>query len=152
VAGDSFINNNQDFHATVWDGTKPTDLGTLSGGTSSSALALNNDGQVVGYSWTTDAPTDPVGLPTTRAVLWNGTTMIDLNSVLDESAVSEGWRLTQATGINDQGWIVGDAIKFGQRAGVLLIPIPEPETYALMLTGLGLIGFMVRHKKSEVRI
>jgi hypothetical protein len=26
-------------------------------------------------------------------------------------------------------------------------PIPEPETYALMLAGLGLLGFMARRKK-----
>ena len=27
--------------------------------------------------------------------------------------------------------------------------IPEPETYALMLAGLGLLGFMVRRKKGS---
>ena len=28
-------------------------------------------------------------------------------------------------------------------------PIPEPETYAMMLTGLGLLGFMARRKKQQ---
>jgi hypothetical protein len=27
-------------------------------------------------------------------------------------------------------------------------PVPEPETYAMMLAGLGLLGFMARRKKS----
>jgi hypothetical protein len=27
-----------------------------------------------------------------------------------------------------------------------LVPIPEPETYALMLSGLGLLGWRIRHK------
>jgi hypothetical protein len=29
-----------------------------------------------------------------------------------------------------------------------LLPVPEPETYAMMLAGLGLIGFMARRKKT----
>jgi hypothetical protein len=31
---------------------------------------------------------------------------------------------------------------------VTLTPVPEPETYALLLSGLGLLGFMARRKKS----
>ena len=39
----------------------------------------------------------------------------------------------------------------GSYAGVLNIaqPVPEPESYAMLLAGLGLIGFMTRHRKSE---
>ena len=28
-------------------------------------------------------------------------------------------------------------------------PVPEPETYAMLLTGLGLVGFMVRRRKTN---
>jgi hypothetical protein len=29
------------------------------------------------------------------------------------------------------------------------IPVPEPETYAMLLAGLVLIGFSARHRKSD---
>ena len=32
--------------------------------------------------------------------------------------------------------------------GLLITPVPEPETYALMLAGLGLVGFMARRRKA----
>jgi hypothetical protein len=35
------------------------------------------------------------------------------------------------------------------RDGDVATPIPEPETYAMMLAGLGLLGFMRRKKKAE---
>ncbi|MXS83284.1 PEP-CTERM sorting domain-containing protein [Nitrosomonas oligotropha] len=31
---------------------------------------------------------------------------------------------------------------------MLLSPVPEPETYVLLLAGLGLIGFSLRNKKA----
>jgi hypothetical protein len=46
----------------------------------------------------------------------------------------------------------GDRYNYGSdlpdfRAHIQVMPIPEPETYALMLAGLGLVGFMARRRK-----
>ncbi len=41
--------------------------------------------------------------------------------------------------------------KFGSAPGVALFttsPVPEPETYALMLSGLGALGFLARRRRS----
>jgi len=130
--------------AMLWNGTTPIRLG-VSGGYSS-AFDINNSGQVVGFSIPNFDGTSP-----TRATLWNGTTEIDLNSFLDASTVSEGWLLTEARQINDNGWIVGQAVNsygLGYRA-FLLAPVPEPETYAMFIAGLSMVGFINRRRKNE---
>lgn len=42
------------------------------------------------------------------------------------------------------GWISASAYAYSQSPNA---PVPEPETYALMLAGLGLVGFMARRRK-----
>jgi probable HAF family extracellular repeat protein len=137
------LNTNGNEHAILWSGTTSTILGTL-GGTESGAFAINNTGQVVGYAST--------GNGAFHATLWTGTTATDLNSFLDASSVSAGWVVIRAYGVNDNGWIVGDANNTitGETHGFLLstvASVPEPETYAMMLAGLGLVGFMARGRK-----
>jgi probable HAF family extracellular repeat protein len=131
-------------HATLWNGTTATDLGTLAGGVRSWANAINKDGIVVGDSSTARGSFD------LHATIWIGTTATDLNSLLDASTVSAGWVLIDATDINDHGWIVGNAqnsITHVSRAFVLS-PVPEADTYAMMLSGLVLTGFAARRRKS----
>ena len=145
VAGRSDVTTGSfNYHATIWNGTMPTDLGTL-GGDSSQANAINNAGIVVGWSETPDDGTS--------ATLWDGTTAIDLNSFLNEDTVNAGWVLTEAADTNDNGWIVGDAFNnlTNQTHAFLLTPIPEPETYAMFLAGLGLItafASLSRHRRT----
>jgi len=45
----------------------------------------------------------------------------------------------QHTGV-DAGFIVSSI------ASVTVTPVPEPETYAMLLAGLGLVGFAARRK------
>jgi probable HAF family extracellular repeat protein len=134
-------------HATLWNGTTATDLGTLPGGTSSVAYDINNAGQIVGLAQTTAEAGD-------HAFLWNGTALIDLNSFLDASTVSAGWVLMLADSINDNGWIVGQALNANTGTvshAFLLTPVmlvPEPETYAMFMAGIGLMGFIARRRKN----
>jgi probable HAF family extracellular repeat protein len=142
------------FHATLWNGGAATDLGTL-GGTSSFASAINTSGQVVGWAYTADSVVGgyTYGNPAQHATLWNGTNILDLNSFLDASTVAAGWVLTEANGINDNGWIVGSAsnsiLGFSSRAFLLSVtPVPEPSSYAMVLMGLGLMSFVARRRKN----
>jgi hypothetical protein len=70
----------------------------------------------------------------------------------DAETRAAGWVLMFAYDINDNGAIVGTAynniLGIEERAFLLTPAIPEPETYALMLAGLGLIGFMGQRKKA----
>ena len=138
VAGWSYTTGNATRHATIWNGTSATDLGTLSGTGNSFAFAINSAGQVVG---TSDG----------RATLWNGTSVFDLNSLLDADTVSAGWVLIAATGINDSGWITGNAYNelTDDSHAFLLTAVPEPESYALMLAGLGIVGVAVRRRRVQ---
>lgn len=77
-------------HATLWNGTAATDLGTV-GGNNSSAMAINNAGQVAGWS-------DISGNATYHATLWNGTSATDLGTLGTNSV---------ATAINNLGEVVG---------------------------------------------
>jgi len=97
------------------------DLGILSGDYSH-ALGVNDAGEVVGMSGT-------AADRRTHAFITgpDGAGMTDLNSLVN---VPEGVLLTEARDINNAGQVIA-------------IGIPEPEAYALMLAGLGLIGFMV---------
>ena len=111
------------------DGMGMRDLGTL-GGAHSFADGISEAGQVTGSSYT-------AGDATIHAFITgpNGAGMMDLNSLVD---LPPGLVLEQATGINNAGQVIAFAAI-----------IPEPEIYALLLSGLALIGFIAGRKKMD---
>jgi len=96
--------------AVLWPDGTPQELGSLPGHTVSQANGVNAIGQVVGWSRSADQSVS-------RAVLWQGNVITDLNSLLPEGS---RWVLTSASGINDEGQIVGVGLHDGRWRGFLL--------------------------------
>jgi probable HAF family extracellular repeat protein len=96
--------------AVLWHDGTTQDLGSLPGHTASQANSVNAVGQVVGWSRST-------AQSMSRAVLWQGNVGTDLNSVLPQNS---GWVLTSASGINDEGQIVGVGLHGGRWRAFLL--------------------------------
>ncbi len=136
------------------DGVGMTDLGTL-GGKFSQSLAINDLGEVVGTALTASDSR-------WHSFIYSHGGMTDLS--LLAPVVAAGWSNLSVSDINNNGQIVGSGMINGEYAGFLLsytpdtlfapnpifmppIPIPEPQTYLMLLAGLGLVGFMARRRK-----
>ncbi len=134
---------NGSYHATLWTDTDAIDLGTLGG--TSYAQGINDEGIVVGESYDADG--------VLRAFLWDGKVMRDLNNLLDPVVADTGWHLIDAYDINDSGQIVGRArnTTTGDVHSYLLTPdsfsVPEPDSYQLMLAGLGLLALRGKRRQ-----
>jgi hypothetical protein len=62
----------------------------------------------------------------------------------------EGVTLTSAGVSLKAQYVDANNKKMGSLISLPIIsPVPEPETYAMLLAGLGLIGFSARHRKRD---
>lgn len=153
--------------AILWDGSNPTMLQGFSNepkflwsNNMSSANDINDNGIVVGWAQVArEFATDPAGQ---QAVMWSGTSVINLNSLIDPSL---GITLWSADAINNNGLIVGNAynslrelvpyklsvadMQLSPAVGVEVPTIPEPSTYAMLLAGMGMIGWTTRRRKTN---
>jgi uncharacterized membrane protein len=108
------------------------------GGSFNLAKGLNNLGQVVGQAQ------DEFGIFHPYVTGPNGQGLLDL--ALEDDILNAGWTNISVAAINDLGQIAGTGDHNGVRRPFLLTPVPEPETYAMMLAGLSMLGFVRRRK------
>jgi len=117
--------------------------GTCGGGAISDAYAVNTSGTIVGQSVTPDTASDPQGLQACgayHAVVWapSATTPTDLSAAGETDAPSNVL-LTDATGIDANGDIVGDSV-VGTAAdhstdAFILEPNAAPTVSSVVVTG-----------------
>lgn len=113
IAGYNTVGIGATSAAVVWTNTTPTSIGTL-GGATSTALAVNDQCQVVGYSLLSDTITQ-------HAFIWSKAGGLqDLNKLIPGGT---GWTLTYATGMNAIGQIVGQGTIHGASHAFVLTPI-----------------------------
>ena len=84
--------------AFLWEGGKLEDLGTL-GGNDAIAYLVNQQGQVVGVSYTNATPNLTTGLPTQDPFFWEHGKMVDLGTL--------GGTFGAAYWVNNRGQVVG---------------------------------------------
>jgi probable HAF family extracellular repeat protein len=109
--------------AIEWSGGSIINLGNPAGSNSSTAFAINNAGQIVGWS---DYNSNGGAI---FATVWSGGNAIELGSL-------PGANVNLALGINDIGQVVGFSGPVSD--------VPEPSTWAMRLVGfagLGLAGY-----------
>lgn len=95
-------------HALLWENGKPIDIGNLGGKAFNTPMAINNRGQIAGFS---DLPGDVVDNVLVNvnfhAFLW------PVNGKILDLGTLEGDSISEATGINDQGQIIGTSFTAG---------------------------------------
>ena len=112
-------------------------------------MPLNLDSIVASVSRTAE-----VGLDITGFALYDDTdTLLSSGSSL-RSGATDVWTVqgnaleAGAYDIRVNGNIVSDnGASFG--GAVMLMPVPEPEAYGMMLGGLGILGFLARRRKAK---
>jgi probable HAF family extracellular repeat protein len=116
-------------HAFLYHAGGLLDLGTL-GGATAAALGINNLGAIVGNSYLADNST-------LHAFIYQGGALVDLNGL---TSLSGGWQLTDAYDINEAGQILGTACLGSSCSSVVLSPVPEPATGAMLAAGLAVLA------------
>jgi probable HAF family extracellular repeat protein len=133
-------------HAFITDpnGAGMTDLGVLGGSyVYSHAYGINDSGRVVGISYD---PNPSTGVSHAFVTGANGVGMMDLNSL---ATLSPGIVILDAYGINSLGDIIalgGSRYDYRRRAYLLTTAVPEAQSFAMTLVGLGVLAIIAGRK------
>lgn len=77
-----------------------------------------------------------------------GLNSLSLSLLFDSTGVAPGTYTTLLTFVTDQNNTFGTAGKsYDFKLSATVTAVPEPETYAMLLAGLGLVGWAVRRRK-----
>ncbi|SFH18042.1 PEP-CTERM protein-sorting domain-containing protein [Nitrosospira sp. Nsp14] len=119
-SGYSVVNIPLSFTGGEWN----TALATLTLSSNADGIVGNSDDQML------------------ATAIWNqGNNSNNLLSIAYDSAIT-GPAYIQITGVTDGG-------NGGIYSGAIAAAVPEPETYAMLLAGLGLMGAVVRRRSSR---
>lgn len=125
-------------HAFLFDNGVMSDLGVLPGMNSSSALAMNNLGQVIG--------TSSINRNESSAFLYDSVN--GMSNLLGLVVNGDGWDSISVADINDLGVIVGAGFRDGRSHAIMISPVPEAETWVMLIVGLGMVLFLVRRQRA----
>jgi probable HAF family extracellular repeat protein len=96
----SMIGDGYQARAFLWQNGEMQDLGTL-GGPDAVAVAVDEEGQIAGLSYTNSTPNAVTGYPTQDPVLWTDGKIMDLGTL--------GGTAGYPTGFNDRGEVIGQS-------------------------------------------
>lgn len=133
---------NDETHAFLYSNGQTIDLSLAFGAYYSTAVDINNSGQVVGQY--AISPTQDLSYLSSGAFLYSDGTMANLNTI---TTISAGWTLFNVFSISDNGMIVAmGRTESGTQHAFLLTPVPEPTTAIFVAIGVA-TGVMSRRRE-----